>query len=452
VTAVSTNGNALVGARRIFSAPLGCKVSRIDAAAAAHLAGVPCDHARAAGPAGADVLLVHGCAVTDRAERDGRRLVRRLRRENPRATLVVSGCLAEKAGESLADMPEVDLVVSLAAREALPEILDAHEAGLLPGRVVTTGAAARAALFAMPAWDRPPEALVDPDRTRAFLKVQDGCERRCAFCVVPFLRGKERSARIEDVVDAVRRLGDAGVPEVVLAGIHLAAFGHDRGTRLFDLVARLEADPPACRVRLSSVEPMEAGETLVDLVATSRAVVPHLHLPLQSGSFGVLKRMRRGIVPERYRALAERAARLNPRFHLATDLIAGFPGETDAEFEETRRFVEELPFASLHVFPFSPRSHTDAAAWHQANPLPPRVVTERTRALRRLGEEKARAFASRASGTMADVVTLRGNRGLTDHYLDVGLRLPPGKNSPGRRLLLRLLPTGRDGRLEGHPC
>ena len=452
MTAVSTNGNALVGARRIFSAPLGCKVSRIDAAAAAHLAGVPCDHARAAGPAGADVLLVHGCAVTDRAERDGRRLVRRLRRENPRATLVVSGCLAEKAGESLADMPEVDLVVSLAAREALPEILDAHEAGLLPGRVVTTGAAARAALFAMPAWDRPPEALVDPDRTRAFLKVQDGCERRCAFCVVPTLRGKERSARIEDVVDAVRRLGDAGVPEVVLAGIHLAAFGHDRGTRLLDLVARLEADPPACRVRLSSVEPMEAGGALVDFVATSRAVVPHLHLPLQSGSFGVLKRMRRGIVPERYRALAERAVRLNPRLHLATDLIAGFPGETDAEFAETRRFVEELPFASLHVFPFSPRSHTDAAAWHRANPVPPRVVTERTRALRRLGEEKSRAFASRASGTAADVVTLRGNRGLTDHYLDVELRLPPGQNSPGRRLFLRLLPTGRDGRLEGHPC
>ena len=208
----------------------------------------------------------------------------------------------------------------------------------------------------MPAWDRPPEALLDPDRTRAFLKVQDGCERRCAFCVVPSLRGKERSARIEDVVDAVRRLGDAGVPEVVLAGIHLAAFGHDRGTRLVDLLARLEDDPPACRVRLSSLEPMEAGEALVDLVATSRAVVPHLHLPLQSGSFGVLKRMRRGIVPERYRALAERAVRANPRLHLATDLIAGFPGETDAEFAETRRFVEELPFASLHVFPFSPRS------------------------------------------------------------------------------------------------
>jgi threonylcarbamoyladenosine tRNA methylthiotransferase MtaB len=238
----------------------------------------------------------------------------------------------------------------------------------------------------------------------------------------------------------------------VLAGIHLAAFGHDRGARLVDLLSRLEGDPPACRVRLSSLEPMEAGEALVDLAANSKTVVPHLHLPLQSGSFGVLKRMRRGIVPERYRALAVRAVRLNPRLHLATDLIAGFPGETDDEFEETRRFVEELPFASLHVFPFSPRSHTDAAAWHRASPLPSRVVTERTRALRRLGEEKARTFASHSSGTVAEVVTLRGNRGLTDHYLDVGLRLPPGENAPCRRLAARLLPTGRDGRLEAYPC
>ncbi len=446
---MSTNGNARSEARRVFSAPLGCKVSRIEAAAAAGHAG---SEAQAAGPAAADVLLVHGCAVTDRAERDGRRLVRRLRRENPRATLVVSGCLAERDGGTLARMPEVDLVVPLAASGALPEILDAHEAGLLSERIVATPMAARAALFAMPEAGRPPEALLDPDRTRAFLKIQDGCARRCAFCIVPSLRGAERSARPEEVVDAIRRLGDAGVPEVVLAGVHLAAFGHGLGTRLVDLLGRLDGDPPACRVRLSSLEPMEAGADVVDLVAASRAVVPHLHLPLQSGSFGVLKRMRRGIVPERYRALAERALRANPRLHLATDLIAGFPGETDAEFEETRRFVRELPFASLHVFPFSPRAGTDAAAWHRANPLPPRVVTERTRALRRLGEEKASAFVSRASGTTAEIVTLRGNRGLTDHYLDVGLRLPPGEIAPGRRLAARLLPTGREGRLEAHPC
>jgi threonylcarbamoyladenosine tRNA methylthiotransferase MtaB len=449
VTAVSTNGTVRPIARRVFSVSIGCKVSRIDAAAVAHCVG---GKAPATALREAEVLLVHGCAVTDRAERDGRRLVRRLRRENPHATLVVSGCLAERDGESIAHMPEVDLVVKLAARDALPEILGAHAAGLLSERVVSTPTAACASFFAMPGADRTLEALIDPDRTRAFLKIQDGCARRCAFCIVPSLRGTERSAGLEDVVDAIRRLGDAGVPEVVLAGVHLAAFGHDRGTRLVDLLARLEGDPPACRVRLSSLEPMEAGADVVDLAAASRVVVPHLHLPLQSGSFDVLKRMRRGIVPERYRALAERAARANPRLHLATDLIAGFPGETDAEFEETRRLVDELPFASLHVFPFSPRTGTDAAAWHRANPLPPHVVTERTRALRRLGEKKAHAFASRASGTTAEIVTLRGNRGLTDHYLEVVLRLSPEDSLPGRRFPARLLATGTGMPLEAYPC
>jgi threonylcarbamoyladenosine tRNA methylthiotransferase MtaB len=447
---VSTNETAHFSPRRIFTASLGCKVSRIDAAAlAGSVAGGEAVPIR---PGDADVLLVHGCAVTDRAERDGRRLVRRLRRANPSATLVVSGCLGERAGASLARMPEVDLVVSLAARGALPEILDAHAAGLLPERVVRAADSARAALFAMPAAGQPLEALVDPERTRAFLKIQDGCTRRCAFCVVPTLRGPERSACSADVADAIRRIGDGGVPEVVLAGVHLAAFGHEGGTRLVDLLARLEADPPACRVRLSSLEPMEAGDELVERVASSRVVVPHLHLPLQSGSFSVLKRMRRGIVPARYRALAERATRVNPRLHLATDLIAGFPGETDADFDETCRFVEDLPFASLHVFPFSPRGGTDAAAWHRENPLASGVLTERTRVLRRIGAAKARAFAARAAGTTAEIVTLRGDRGLTDHYLEVSLALPSDDRVPGRRLLTRLVSGAAGMPLEAHPC
>lgn len=427
----------------MFAEPLGCKVSRVDAAA---LLG---RFAPAASPADADVLLVHGCAVTDRAERDGRRAVRRLRRLNPSAALVVSGCLAEDAAAALSRMPEVDLVVPLAARESLGELLDARDAGLLPGKMAPPADAS--ALFAMPAPDVAPATLLDADRTRAFLKIQDGCRRRCAFCIVPSLRGAERSARLTHVADGVRRLGDAGVPEVVLTGVHLAAFGDGPGESLLALLDALEAAPPSCRVRLSSLEPMEAGERLVRRVAASSVFVPHLHLPLQSGSAAVLRRMRRGIVPARYRALARAAVSENPRLHLATDLIAGFPGETEDAFAETTAFVAELPFASLHVFPFSPRTGTDAAEWHRESPIPPRVVTERTRALRSLGDEKARAFAAAAAGTEADVVVLRGERGLTDHYLDVGLALTPSPK-PGARLRARLLPTGPAGALAAHPC
>lgn len=442
MSGVSTNP----GVRRVFSQALGCKVSRVDAGWTA------APFVRAGTPAGADVLLVHGCAVTDRALRDGRRLVRRLRRENPDATLVVSGCFAEDGADALAAMREVDLVVPLAARASLPALLDARDAGLLAGKVARAAESRAADLFAMPARGRAAAALVDADRTRAFLKIQDGCRRRCAFCVVPSLRGEERSAAREDVADAVRRLGEAGVPEVVLTGVHLAAFAGGAGGGLAALLDDLEKDAPLCRVRLSSLEPMEAGEEIVDRVASSRVVVPHLHLPLQSGSSAVLRRMRRGIVPARYRALAERAARANSRLHLATDLIAGFPGETDAEAEETLRFVRDLPFASLHVFPFSPRTGTDAAERHREAPLPSGVVTARTRALRRLGDEKSRAFAARAAGTRADLVTLGGGRGLTDHYLEALLRLPPADAAPGRRLTVRLVASAAGGSLEAHPC
>jgi threonylcarbamoyladenosine tRNA methylthiotransferase MtaB len=432
--------------RRLFVEALGCKVSRVDAGWAA------APFARADSPAGADVVLVHGCAVTERALRDGRRAVRRLRRESPRATLVVSGCLAEDAARVLAAMREVDLVVPLAARAGLGALLDARDAGLLPGKIAGDDGSPGAALFAMPAAGRAASALLDAGRTRAFLKIQDGCRRRCAFCIVPKLRGAERSAPSRDVADAVRMLGASGVPEVVLTGIHLAAFGGGEDGGLLALLDDLERAPPECRVRLSSLEPMEAGVELAARVAASRVVVPHLHLPLQSGSASVLRRMRRGIVPSRYRALARAAVRANPRLHLATDLIAGFPGETDAEFEETLRFVEELPFASLHVFPFSPRAGTDAAAWHREAAVPAAVVTERTRALRRLGERKARDFAARAAGTVADLVVLRGGRGLTDHYLDVGLRLPAADAAPGRRLAVRLAASAADGSLLAHPC
>jgi threonylcarbamoyladenosine tRNA methylthiotransferase MtaB len=436
--------------RRLFVETLGCKVSRVDAG------GTAAPFARAASPEEADVVLVHGCAVTERALRDGRRAVRRLRRESPEATLVVSGCFAEDAAPALAAMREVDLVVPLAARAGLPALLDARDAGLLPGKIAGGDGTRDSRLFAMPAGGHAASALVDADRTRAFLKIQDGCRRRCAFCIVPKLRGGERSAARGHVAEAVRALGASGVPEVVLTGIHLAAFGGDDGGDggLLALIDDLERDPPACRVRLSSLEPMEAGEELAERVASSRVVVPHLHLPLQSGSASVLRRMRRGIVPPRYRALALAAVRANPRLHLATDLIAGFPGETDAEFEETLRLVEELPFASLHVFPFSPRAGTDAAAWHRESAVPARTVTERARALRRLGDAKARAFADRADGTPADLVVLRGGRGLTDHYLEVGLRLPAADAVPGRRLAVRLAAGGPDGAgaLAAHPC
>ena len=425
------------GRRRIAVVPFGCKVSRIEAESLL----AACTTGEPAAPETAEVVVLHGCAVTSRAERDARRCLRHLRRVNARATLVVTGCLAQRDGETLARLPEADLVVPAAGLGDLSRLIDECERGLHPGRIIPPQPSCPPEVFAA--------TFPGGERTRAFLKIQDGCGRRCAFCIVPSLRGAERSAPPELVEREIRRIGDAGVAEVVLAGVHLAAWGKERGTDLLVLLRALEKKPPACRLRLSSLEPMEAGEALVEFVATSRVVVPHLHLPLQSGSDAVLRRMRRGITAALFRALAERALRANPRLHLATDLIAGFPGETDAEFEASHRLARDLPFASLHVFPFSPRRGTRGAELFAKDPVPSRVVTARAAILRRLGEAKARLFRRRASGTVADAVVLGGGIALTDHYLEAALRAPL---PPGARLAVRLAAAGPSAALTAIPA
>ncbi|MBI5443302.1 MAG: MiaB/RimO family radical SAM methylthiotransferase [Deltaproteobacteria bacterium] len=389
----------------------------------------------------ADVVIVHACTVTQRADRDALRLLRRLRREHPAALLAVTGCLAERDPDGLARRPEVDLVAGHGSSSALVGLIEESAAGLLPGKVAAVGVSPDEVLRSPLAW------TTGPGRTRAFLKVQDGCRRRCAFGIVPSLRGSERSAPTAEVEDAIHALGTLGVPEVVLCGVHLAAFG-SRGEGLVELLERLEARPPACRVRLSSLEPMEAGEALVDLVAAGSVVAPHLHLPLQSGSDAVLRRMRRGMTTARFRALLDRAWRENPRIHLATDVIAGFPGETDAEFSETEALLRDLPLASLHVFPFSPRSGTTAASLATSAGVPRAVVTQRAARLRGLDARIRRGFARAHDGQDADVVALNGGVGLTESYVEA--TLPPGSPAPGSRFRarLKLLP---DGTLTVHP-
>jgi threonylcarbamoyladenosine tRNA methylthiotransferase MtaB len=313
--------------------------------------------------------------------------------------------------------------------------------GLLPGKIAALGVSPGEILRSPLAW------TTGTGRTRAFLKVQDGCNRRCAFCIVPSLRGSERSAPAAEVEEAIRTLGAQGVPEVVLCGVHLAAFG-ERGESLVALLERLESRPPACRVRLSSLEPMEAGEALIDLVAAGRVVVPHLHLPLQSGSDAVLRRMRRGMTTARYRTLLDRAWRGNPWFHLATDVIAGFPGETDAEFSETEALLRDLPLASLHVFPFSPRSGTVAAGLAEADGVPRSEVTRRAARLRALDSRIRRSFARSHDGRHADLVCLAGGVGLTETYVEVALTA--GRPPAGSRFRARLALLS-DGTLAAHP-
>lgn len=403
---------------------LGCKINQFDSAAlgaAARAAG----YAVVPGARCADVLVVNTCTVTGRADAEGRRLVRRLRRRNPEATIVLTGCHAQVDPEAAAACEGVDLVVGTLEKDRLVELLTEREAsGRADGApLVRVGDPGARRTLSLPAVDR------FGDRTRAFLKVQDGCNARCAYCIIPRARGRSRSAPIEEVLARIETYAGAGYREVVLAGVHLGAYGRDLAPRatLDDLLAAVLDQGLMDRVRVSSVEPTHATDALLDRMAADPRVCPHLHLPLQSGSDAVLRRMRRGYTRARYAERVERFLSRRPGATVGLDLIAGFPGETDAEFADTLRFLEDLPVAYFHVFPYSARPGTPAAEGRGA--LPAAVVTERAERLRALGERKRAAHWRSFEGRPLRVLVERrwgefGDRmiGTARHYVPVAVQ------------------------------
>ncbi|MEM7417055.1 MAG: MiaB/RimO family radical SAM methylthiotransferase [Gemmatimonadota bacterium] len=366
----------------------------------------------------ADIVVVNTCTVTNQADADARRFIRRIRREQPDTKIVVAGCSAALHEAAYASMDGVEHVV----RGHDPEVV-AH--GVLRGisapRLTTIEV--RAPL------DRMHHEPIGGDllRTRAgasrgWLKVQDGCDRKCSFCATRLARGASRSRPPAEVVAEARLLAESH-PELVITGIHIGHYGLDLdpGRTLSALCATLLDEVPDVRFRLGSVEATEVDDRLLELLGTSGSrLVPHLHMPLQSGADPVLRSMRRWHTREQYRARAlEIAARVSP-LGLGADVITGFPGERESDHAETRALIEELPFTYLHVFPFSPRNDTVAATL--LNPVPQRIAGERARELRELAHEKGAAHRSARVGSSAEVVVEgAGGSGLTEDYLRVGV-------------------------------
>ncbi|HHH42006.1 MAG TPA: tRNA (N(6)-L-threonylcarbamoyladenosine(37)-C(2))-methylthiotransferase MtaB, partial [Chloroflexi bacterium] len=369
---------------RVYLTFLGCRVneSEIESLGRDFLRA---GHRLVTDPAQADLVVVNTCTVTGEAGRKSRRLIRRLHRINPRADLAVTGCHVEAAWEEVAVLPGVRWLVGNADKERLVEIVAPPAAPM----------------------DREP-LLRDwrPGRwghTRAFVKVQDGCDNRCTFCVTTLVRGTGRSRPLADVVREVQALVEAGYREVVLTGIHLGSYGHDWGDRqgLRHLVEALLTDTDLLRLRLSSLEPWDLDEAFFRLWESPR-LCPHLHLPLQSGCDATLRRMARRTTTARYRRLVEAARSAIPDLALTTDVIVGFPGETEEAFRRSYDFVAEIGFAKLHVFPYSPRPGTAAA--RMADQVPQAVKVARGRAMRHLGERMARAFRERFLGRTLPVL------------------------------------------------
>ncbi len=370
----------------------------------------------------ADVVVVNTCTVTARAELSDRQAIRRAARVSPRATLVVTGCWAQTSPAAVAGMEGVDLVVGNGDKHRLPELLDRMAAD----RVHVSDIARARTLEVTPTARR-------NGRSRAFLKVQDGCQHRCAFCIVPRARGASRSLDAKVVLDQARLLVEAGHPELVLTGVDLGHYGADLvpRTTLAALVRSLVEVPGLRWVRLSSLLPAYFTPELLEVVTTSPSVAPHFHIPLQSGSDRVLRAMRRPYNTRMYRALVERLAAARPRLGLGADVIAGFPGETDADFNETVACVGELPFSYLHVFPYSAREGTEAT--RLAGGLDSRTINRRSRVLREIGRAKRDEFRQGLVGRLEDVLVLEsldraatGRRvGLTGNYVEVVFAGPP---------------------------
>ena len=369
----------------------------------------------------ADVCVVNTCTVTNRADAEARRFLRRIRRDNPSSRVVVAGCSAALRGAEYRMMEGVAAVVAGPDPRAVAAAVG-RAGGARPG----SGLVQLELRRALDRIDTEPvgaELLRErAGATRGWLKIQDGCDRRCSFCATRLARGASRSRPPEEVVREAALLACTH-PELVLTGIHIGHYGLDLdpASSLSRLLATLLDRVPDVRFRIGSVEATEVDSLLLDLMAEAGGrVAPHLHMPLQSGADPVLRRMRRWHTREAYRSRALEIAERLPVLGLGADVITGFPGETDADQAATRSLVEELPYTYLHVFPFSPRDGTFAAELNATTPVPQRVAGARARELRKLAEAKGHAYRARRSGASVEVtLEARETVALTGDYLRV---------------------------------
>jgi threonylcarbamoyladenosine tRNA methylthiotransferase MtaB len=405
---------------RVYFHTFGCKTNQYDTERMRQEAE---SHGAVAVPAwvDADVCVVNTCTVTNQADAEARRFVRRIRRDNPSTRVVVAGCSAALRGAAYSAMEGVAAVVAGPDPRAVAAAVG-RAGGARPGSGLVQLELSRSL-------DRihtePVGAELLRERagaTRGWLKIQDGCDRRCSFCATRLARGASRSRPTEVVVREAELLARTH-PELVLTGIHIGHYGLDLdpASSLSLLLAALLDRVPDVRFRLGSVEATEVDSFLLDLMAGAGGrVAPHLHMPLQSGADPVLRRMRRWHTREGYRRRALEIAERLPVLGLGADVITGFPGETDADQAATRALVEEIPYTYLHVFPFSPRDGTFAAELNATEPVPQRVAGERAKELRSLAEAKGHAYRARRSGASAEVtLEARETVALTGDYLRV---------------------------------
>jgi threonylcarbamoyladenosine tRNA methylthiotransferase MtaB len=381
-----------------------------------------------------DLILVNSCSLTARADRDVRKFVQKAGRENPGARMIVTGCYAQRARGEFEKTAQVLLVVPNREKRDLPAKVLSLLGG--PGRAAderADGSREAGASF----------------RSRALLKVQDGCDNGCAFCIIPSLRGRSVSVPVDEVLARARDLAGRGFREIVLAGIHLSSYGENQKPEgsLLGLLREIGKIEGLGRVRLSSLDPRRTDAALAAHIAGNPKICQHFHLSLQQASTRVLREMGRPVEPGVYSAILGDLRRRSPQAALGADIIVGFPGETEADFGELERFLEASPLSYFHVFPYSPRPGTPAAERPRVSDS---VVWERARALRRLSAEKNRRFSESLAGRILEGVVVRKENGrdevLTENYVKI---LTPRSAAARREAVSvrvgRVLPRSTEG-------
>lgn len=361
-----------------------------------------------------DVAVINSCSVTEHADKKCRNIIRKIHRRNPNAIIAVTGCYAQLKPEAIAAIEGVDIVLSN------------NDKGDLYKRVVELKERGKAEVYSCSVENltRFFAAYSSGDRTRSFLKVQDGCDYKCAYCTIHYARGSSRNIPIADIVAEAKEIAAAGQKEIVITGINTGDFGRTTGERFIDLLRELDGVDGIERYRISSIEPNLITDEIIEFCAQSPKFVPHFHIPLQSGSTRILGLMRRRYTAERYRERIAKIRELMPDSFLGVDVIVGFPGEGEEEFMETYRLLEEVGASFLHIFPFSERPGTPAV--DMPNKVQARISTERVSRLEELSAKLNRAFTERFIGTEREVLFESTNHdglmyGYTDNYLRVSI-------------------------------
>jgi threonylcarbamoyladenosine tRNA methylthiotransferase MtaB len=430
---------------KILLHSIGCRLNQSEVETMARQL-MAAGHELVTDAAAADKVIVNTCAVTAKAARDARTLTRRFHRENEKSDIILTGCYATIAPQELAELPGSGQIVANKDKERLVQMIDPQ------------------ARLELPEFEREPilrELLAgNQSRTRAFVKVQDGCDNRCTFCVTTVARGRGRSRRLGDVVTEIQALAAAGYQEAVLTGVHLGSYGRDlewlagTGNDLRRLIGAILRHTDIPRLRLSSLEPWDIPPGFFTLWRDSR-LLPHLHLPLQSGSDRILRRMARRTSRASFRQLVDTAREQIPHLNLSTDIIVGFPGETEADFKESLDYVRQIGFTRLHVFSYSRRPGTAAA--QMPGHLPNRIKRERARRMIELGQALSLAFHRRYDGQRREVLwesnvgaDAAGLRwlGYTDNYIRVEANGPADLfNRVTPALLSNARPDGISGKI-----